>query len=67
MKTLEINEKSQKIKEVVLTKLIISQLLSHLEYQAWYQITATTHFPTNFPISKYSIFIFMNINENMRN
>ena len=59
MKSLENNEK--------FTKLLISQLLSHLEYQAWYQITATTQFPTNFQWAELSIFIFMNINENIRN
>ena len=42
MKTLEINEKSQKNQGVVLTKLIISHLIIALEYQTWYQSNAKT-------------------------
>ena len=67
MKTLEVNEKSQRSQGGSLTKLLISQLFITLKYQIGYQSNATTYYFYLIGIyEKKLISIFMNFNESIR-
>ena len=62
MNPLEIKGKSQKSERTVLTKSLISQPLTDLEYKTWYEINVKKmHYSTMVRFTIPFIFGFMNI------